>query len=232
MNIWLCTYLDGQQHKISNQKRLINSFLDNGFKGNILTVDSKSRPSWPNHISLNYAFKSHCLKEALDNGADIAIWCDCNMVLCKPIDILTDKITQNPVFLPKNAGWTVGQWTHDRCLNEFNISRETAYNIPTVVSGFIAFDFRNKQSLVFFDKFYNLCRIPEIINGDRGSKSPAAGKKDVFGHRHDQSVLSLMAYTMKIPLIENVYADPSNAVGIPNNPLIETGETIVKWQPN
>lgn len=234
MNIWLCNYLSENyiNRNGSARKRLINSFLDNGFTGSILLATDKNRSHYPLPDKLHYAFKSYCLKEAMDNGADIAIWSDCNMVLHSNISFLVSKIIENPIYLMKNAGWNTGQWTDDKCLNTFGITREQAFNISTVVSGFIAFDFRQKQSLDFFSEFYSHCNNPEVINGNRSIGCPDYGKNKHYGHRHDQSVLSLMANKYNINLLTGLYADPSNAIGVPNNPLQITEETIIKWLPN
>lgn len=212
------------------RSRLVTSFIENGFNGYILLANDSC--GYPGNDELNYGFKSYCLNEARRMGVEIAIWADSNMVLCQPVESLIESIEDNPIFLPTNADWRVGQWTTDRCLAEFGVSRETAYDIPTVVSGFIAFDFRNESAREFFDEFSAYCKRPEIINGPRYVKSPVFQVQDYFGHRHDQSILSLMAHNKGINLVEGVYGDPTNAVGVPTEFQIPTTErTIIEWLP-
>lgn len=232
MKIWLCNYMSSDVGKINLRARMVATFVLGGFNGHIHLADELD--GYPSNNELNYGFKTYCLCEALKNRADIAIWSDTNMLLIKPFNELVRAIKSGPpVFLMKNAGWKAGQWTHDRCLDEFGVSRSEAYNIPTVVSGFVAYDFTDPLAVDFFNEFKSYSLRPEIINGPRY----AGGSLDVydnsyFGHRHDQSILSLMAHKKNIMLHEGLYADPANAVGVPAEFQIPTTErTIIEWLP-
>lgn len=233
MNIWLCNYMTKDRGREAQRARLVASFILGGFNGKIFLADEDT-DYIPSHQELQYGFKSVCLERALVDNADIAIWADTRMVLSKPFSNLIRKIKAGPsVFLHKNTGWNVGQWTHSRCLAEFGVSREKAYEIPTVVSGFIAFDFTDDFARDFFKEFLDYCQRPEIINGERnfgGVLDPHANK--CFGHRHDQSILSLMAHNKSLQLAEGYYADPTNAAGVSaENILHRTKDTLFTWLP-
>lgn len=233
MNIWLCNYMTKDRGREAQRARLVASFILGGFNGMVFLANEDT-PGIPRHQDLQYGFKSFCLEKAYINNADIAIWADTRMVLSQPFDELLKAIKAGPpVFLHKNAGWTVGQWTHDRCLAEFGVDRQEAYGIPTVVSGFIAFDFTDKTARDFFKQFLNYCQRPEIINGSRYNGGPLNFYENrEYGHRHDQCILSLMAHKKNIPLAQGYYADPTNAAGVPDElKLRKTQETLFEWLP-
>jgi hypothetical protein len=204
-----------------------------GFKGTIFLANELTERI-PSHQDLQYAFKSSCLEKAYINSAEIAIWADTRMLLVRPLTYLIQAIKAGPsVFLHKNAGWTVGQWTHDRCLQEFDVDREKAYDIPTVVSGFIAFDFTDEFARDFFKEFLNYCHRPELINGIRyNGRQLDVNNREYLGHRHDQSILGLMAHKKGLQLAEGLYADTTNATGVPEEMrLNKTEDTLFEWLP-
>lgn len=232
-NIWLCNYLTSDMGLSAQRARLVASFVLGGFNGKIHLAD-ESFTNIPKHYELNYCFKASMLVDAYNDNCDIAIWSDSRMVLSQPFDALYKTLKEAPtIFLHKNEGWTVGQWTHDRCLKEFGVTREQAYEIPTVVSGFYAFDFMDKAAIEFFREFFEYCNRPEIINGPRYVGGIVnVNNKQYLGHRHDQSILSLMAHKYKLPLEVGHYADTTNAAGLPEEMRMnKTESTLFEWLP-
>ena len=208
---------------------MLKSFIDNGFSGTILMANELNRPGYPLPKVMEYGFKAACVKEALSHGADMVIWSDSNMVLLKPFDELVQVIRANPVFLMKNA-WNVGQWSTPECLSLAGLTRQEAYLVPTVVSGFFAIDL--KRELSFANDFIYHCQNPKILNGPRTIKSPDSHVNEYFGHRHDQIILSIMAHKRGIALTEGYYADPTNAVGHHERPFNKTARSLIAWEPN
>lgn len=229
MNIWLTTYLstDCIARNGAAQLRMLQSFFSNGFSGTILRANEITRPDYPAHKQLEYGFKAACIKEAMDNKADIVIWADSNMVLLKPFTELLKVIDENPIFLMRNA-WNVGQWSIPQSLQFFGVTRQQAFNIPTVVSGFFAIDLNKEPD--FAEDFIRFCSKPEVINGPRTVKMPDSHSNDYYGHRHDQVILSLMAHLGNVKLTDSYYADPTNAVGH-HEPIPKTEKTIILWNP-
>jgi hypothetical protein len=233
MNIWLCNYMSTDRAMEAQRARLVASFILGGFNGTIFLADEYNEQI-PFHSKLQYGFKVYCLNKARQSGADIAIWSDTRIILSQPFVNLVKAIKAGPpVFLHKNAGWNVGQWTHSRCLEEFAVTREKAYEIPTVVSGFIAYDFTDDYANEFFLEHLDYCQRPEIINGPRYKGGNLdINNKQYLGHRHDQSILSLMAHNRSLPLAEGLYADPTNAAGVPPKDILhKTKETLFTWLP-
>jgi hypothetical protein len=230
MNIWLTTYLstDYINRNGAAQARMLKSFIDNGFAGTLLMANEINRPNYPLPKVMEYGFKAACINEAMDHGADIAIWSDSNMVLLKSFEELVQVILENPVFLMKNA-WNVGQWSTPESLTLAGLTRQEAYSIPTVVSGFFAIDLRQERS--FAEEFILHCQNPKILNGPRTIKSPDSRVNDYYGHRHDQIILSIMAHKRGIKLTEGYYSDPANAVGHHERPFItRTERSLIQWE--
>jgi hypothetical protein len=231
MNIWLTNYLstDYIRRNGTSQARMVKSFMDNGFPGRLHIVNEILRPDYPHPKVMEYGFKAACVREAMEHGAEIVIWSDSNMVLLKPFDRLMEVITEHPVFLMRNA-WNAGQWSTPESLAAFGMTREHAYSIPTVVSGFFAIDLTRRRE--FAERFVDYCSNPAVLNGPRSVKSPDSHVNDYFGHRHDQIILSLMAHQERIEITEGYYADPTNAVGHHTRPFPETERSLIAWKPN
>lgn len=235
MKIVFCNYVGGPRKNtyLLLRERLKASLKLQGAKDdNLLFVEDDKRPDWPNE---NYAFKVHAIKDAKDKGADIVIWLDANMIALKPISEFANIVEQNKIMLPLNGFpgcfWSVGQWTDQPCLDYFGVRRDDAFKIHTVVSGFYGYDLRTEPAQFFFNQTFELCNKPEIAAGKRSTgRWVNVENKEHLGHRHDQSILSLLAYLNGVPLTEGVYADPFNALGYPMT-LDKNERSLVAWWP-
>lgn len=158
----------------------------------------------PTHQEIPYAFKPLCMLQALDRmmhglsfdfGNDLStatlLWCDASVWAIKDIAPLFEHIErEGHAFF--HSGFNVAQYTNDATLDEFDILREEAKGIDMISSGCFGLDMRRLESrvlLAFWQKKSYLFSGAWNNNSRSESKDPYCQ-----GHRHDQSVLSLLAY--------------------------------------
>jgi hypothetical protein len=103
-----------------------------------------------------------------------------------------------------------GQWTCDEALPLLGITREQAFEIPQVVGGAFALDFKKSIAANFFSRYMESAR-----NGSfRGPwtntfEQKASLDPRVMGHRHDQTAASVIAHNlgMKLTSQPDVFSD-------------------------
>ncbi len=102
----------------------------------------------------------------------------------------------------------VGKWASDRCLEQMKVSRSEAMEIQEVSSYCVGLDFRVKRNV---DMLHEWCQFASdrlsfpgphtnSVGGHEGrNRGFVSHYAQVHGHRHDQTVLSILAdrYGMK-----------------------------------
>ena len=142
-----------------------------------------------------YRAKSMALKYALDSGADIAILMDASFIPIRPIEPLVDYIAETGYYLCQN-GYNVGEWASDRCLREMEMERESAMAIEDVSSYCVGI---RRECRELIDKWEESSAFRTIVGchtniGHQGRNIGwVSDDPRVRGHRHDQTVLSILA---------------------------------------
>jgi GR25 family glycosyltransferase involved in LPS biosynthesis len=98
-------------------------------------------------------------------------------------------------------------WCHETFCKELNVTSDELQT-NQIVAGCLAFVNGNEKATQLFDEAYSWSKKREVIVGPKwaGIKN---GKP--FGHRHDQSILSILSYRMGIPRypLYDIYCDHS-----------------------
>jgi len=233
MKIALYNYICGSHLYKLAQDRLARTTIC--FHCDKFLINEYDRPHWPSHDKINYVFKAGCLKEAIDNGYDWFIWADAKMMFHKNWQYLINMFRESDIIVPFNGFpdcfWSVGQWTKDELLDHFAINRDNAFDIPTVVSGFFAINLNSEIGKTISQEFIEISLNPVLANGPRYTNNTILlHNRAYLGHRHDQSILSLLVHKHNVTPKLGIYADPTNAVGLPKT-LNLTKETVIVWQP-
>jgi GR25 family glycosyltransferase involved in LPS biosynthesis len=99
------------------------------------------------------------------------------------------------------------QWCHDVFKQKMKMTEEEK-QAHQIVAGILAFRAGSPQANVLFSEAYKLAQDRELIVGKKW-EGVRDGKP--YGHRHDQSILSLLAYRQKIARypLDEVYCDIS-----------------------
>jgi len=148
-----------------------------------------------------YAAKPYLLQHVLlRDGPRVTILCDASFYAIRPLDPLIEHITRNGYYLCDN-GYTVGEWASDRCLAHFGLSRDVAMAMPDCSSYCVGIDRENPTAMELARQWCEHSVEATICGahtnqGHRRSRNPGfvSGDPRCRGHRHDQTVLSIVAH--------------------------------------
>jgi hypothetical protein len=160
-----------------------------------------------------YAAKSDALYACWQlQAADIGIVLDAAYSPVRHFGPLIAHIQEHGYYLGAN-GFRVGEWSTDRALKYLGVSREAAMGIPDVASGCVGVDFRHTLGRKLANAWAAECN-PFTVPGPHsniaaGPEALALARSGgyrnvgfcsvdprVAGHRHDQTVLSVVAHLL------------------------------------
>lgn len=193
---------------IKGQERLKTSLRASGFTGDLLFWTDELPPDCPPHDDSPWAFKVYAFAEARRRGYDSALWIDSNGVVIRPLDPLFAKIEHDGYFLWGRGAATVGEWSSDRVLESFDLTREQAFKIPEIAAFSVGLNFHDRTANDFLDRWldragdgFSFRGIPKeyplaFTNNNEGGVVSADTR--VKGHRHDQTIGSILASQLKM----------------------------------
>lgn len=181
-----------------------------------------------------YCAKPFALLSALVAGADIAILLDAAFYPIRPIHPLIEHIAQQGYYFCRN-GNQVGEWASDRCLERMNVTGEDSMQMEEISSYCVGLNFSNGRAHELLHRWCGFAADRLTIPG-RHTNSHAfppgqiahAGRNAGFvssdprvkGHRHDQTVLSILAHQL---FMENLVNRPKFTAYLGS----ETDETVL-----
>jgi hypothetical protein len=150
----------------------------------------KSDFACPSHQDTPYAFKFYAIKHAFEQGYSNVLWVDASFWAVKSIEGLFDLIDEKG-FVCQGAGFSLGQWSSDECLDSFGITRKNAFRIPLLSGGLLGFNVQKEREL--FDDIFNYAKEGSLFKGSWTNRNGEISSDErVKGHRHDMSVISCM----------------------------------------
>ena len=174
--------------QINELLNTLNSFNKN-INYNYFIFDYSKYPSYYNinEKKGEYAWKSACIWETykmIETG--ILMWCDsANLFTETKIEHLIDIIKKQGIYSPSSKH-TVKEWTHNKCLEYFNInSNNHILNLQQRSGGMLCFDLDNISTHSIINEFYNLSKVKECI-APQGS--------NILNHRQDQALFTILYY--------------------------------------
>ncbi len=171
-------------------------------------------PGSPTHQEQPFAFKPWIFHEARELGYTHALWLDSTCIALKPLECVWEAIDADGAFF-WDSGWTCGQWCSDACLAGMECTRELAWQMPMIQASAIGLRFDRDRG--FLDAWLAHCDLfAGSWTNKRGEVSQDPG---VSGHRHDQSVASILVNRMGFPMVKPpvcVYDNPTEATVIQN----------------
>lgn len=141
-----------------------------------------------------YAFKAYSIKKAIDEGARYVLWCDSVVYATKSIDPVFNHIKENGYLLLDNIGYSIGDYTSDACLEKWEMSRAEAFNSPMIMACVMGFDVQDKVANNFLKWYIDAAADGVSYMGDWTNQNlQVSNDLRVKGHRHDQSIASILA---------------------------------------
>lgn len=167
------------------------------------------------HATYPYNFKSNALRAAAEAGHDVLLWTDACIVPYRSLDPLWDRIETTGAWISRN-GWMNSEWSADPFYLHAGVTREQNAQIPHVVATAFGLDLRTEVGRGIYEDYLRLSQTPAIqgpwcnrnhpqhtnaprMIGDRLWCDPC-GPPDVIGARHDQAILSVLAWKYGVEL--------------------------------
>jgi hypothetical protein len=158
-----------------------------------------------------WLWKPYIIRETLKqlNFGDIVFYVDCGNLIINDPNILIEKAKKNKTGIllfknrdgaPHGAIWKNYQWIKYDCFKKMNCLEERCIQGDQVDGSYIV-AVKSPYTLSFFNEYLTYCEDEDILT-DIPNKlgNNYEGFKD---HRHDQSVLSLMAIKNNIETEES-----------------------------
>lgn len=161
-----------------------------------------------------YAFKSWALRSAADSGADIVVWADASYWLVRPLDDVLAYTERHGAWFhgPDNC---LGSWTSDECLAAFGVTRDDAIGEAMILAGGFALDLRQERSRTFLDRYQYAAAVGLYAGKWWNRSGDLSPDPRCLGHRHDQSVASLLIREMGFPLTQDFVRFAHDVTGDP-----------------
>lgn len=131
----------------------------------------------------NYAFKVYAIDKIREKGYTQILWVDASMLPIKNIDSVFEIIEQDGYFF-QNGGWKNKDWTNEHAKVYFGTD-----DGDMMAACCFGLDFENENTVEFWNNVKQAMN-DGIFNGSWED------------HRHDQTVMSILAYKMDMPLHE------------------------------
>lgn len=224
MRVTVCSVGVGA-HYGEQLDKLDRSLDDVGFTGERLLARDHLPKCCPSHASVPYGFKPYMLRLAQHDRADIVIWADAACVAVRPLDSLVRYIEEHGVYF-HGPDHSTGMWTNDRVLEHFGMPRDDAMSIPMILAGTMGLDLRNQRARYFLSRWYRAAEsglFSGFHTNERGTES-----KDprCLGHRHDQSVASLLIHELRLPMTQRFFRFANDFSGEPTFVAVGWGQVF------
>ena len=174
----------------------------------------------PSHSCIPYAFKAYAMMEAAAKGYKRILWADACILPIRSLEPIWEHTAKYGAWIARN-GWMNSEWCSDDWYKDafpgvpLEEARDTNTFIPHVIATTFAVDLDRPMGRKLLEEYYRYASTTKAfcgpwqntnavqlagVNADR----PAApcGPPSTYGHRHDQSCLSLIAWQLSIPLTE------------------------------
>jgi hypothetical protein len=183
------------------QDRLRKALLDLGEDAHLMFWRDELPPGSPRPEETPYAFKVHAIRHAMEEGFTRVIWMDSSVIPVRPLYSLWERLLRRGWWISANPPWNCGEWTCDSALGPLVLSRENAFSIPQVMGTAFGLDFRDTLAYNFFLRLIHYAADGRAFRGPWNNlDGVASGDPRVKGHRHDQTVMSVLAWRMGMEL--------------------------------
>ena len=161
-----------------------------------------------------YCSKPHAMQR-ISRSCDIGLWLDASFYPVKHISPLIDYVATRGFYAAPD-GFAVGEWASDHALDKMGVTRDQAMKIPGMASGCVGMDFRRPENVKLVNDWRDFAwLIPGAHTNDNeagrkwGTRNVGHVSDDprCCGHRHDQTVLSLLAHNAGITPSDPLYWD-------------------------
>lgn len=150
------------------------------------------------HKQAPYAFKVAAIRRAQADGVDVVVWLDASVWAIKPLaPLLADVVARGHTFF--HNGWSCGQWTNDRMLQYFGMSRDEAMTISSIAAGYMGLDLRSTTVRQWLNEWE--AAVPYFPGHWDNKHGTESADTRCLGHRHDQAAASIVGHRLGMEII-------------------------------
>lgn len=211
MKIAVVSFADEAQWYRKGQIRLKQELLAHNYSGSFHLYQNHEQLGCMPHKSVQYGFKPFAIKKALEaEKVDILFWLDSSQVCIKDPQPAFDYVQENG-WLFEMCGWSIADTTSDRCFELLGKNRDDYRQAPEFSANFLGFNLHNEKSVEYLRRWLEYASLPVDKNPFVGpwtnKHGEASVEKNVIGHRHDQSVGSIIATDLDMKIIPPTYME-------------------------
>ena len=149
----------------------------------------------------------HFISKQTDYAGRLVLYMDAGVFLSRwPVNWLKIASSQG-ICLLEDPRQKNGEWCHDTFCQRLNVT-QAEKDKQQLWAGCLAFVVGNEKASALFNEAYRWSKVREVIVGPKW-----AGIRDgkPYGHRHDQSILSILSQRMDLPRypMDEIYCDHS-----------------------
>ena len=194
-------FADGAAQYIRSMKRLEMSLIETNFDGVFQGFNDYNAIESKHHLEVPYQFKAKAIKKAMESDCDLLLWADSAIYASKNIQPIFDHIKEHGYIFFDNIGYTIADHTSDNCLEKFGVSRLDAYGSKMIMACLMGFDLNHPEAKEFLRRYIEASEDGVSFHGPWNNFNLGASK-DIrcMGHRHDQSVASLIIKDMGLTI--------------------------------
>jgi hypothetical protein len=151
----------------------------------------------PPHSEKPYAFKAHALHAASLLGYTTLLWADACILPIRPMETLFAEIERKGYWICRN-GFSNAEWTAPEAYKDLCVTPEENEDIEHVVATAFGVDLRFDIGREILSEYLRLARTNAFCGPWRYREGTRAsrGDKEISGHRHDQTALSVIAHRL------------------------------------
>lgn len=222
------------------QQRLIQSLEKVGYNGDVgmFNHEEHIKHDCPYHKSDNkdlhaqgkvvpYGFKAWAIMEAMKKGYKTIIWMDSAIYATKDLTPFIDYINENGYAFFDNVGFSIGDYTSDACLKQFGWDRQKAFDNKMIMACLMGFNTESPEARAFIQRYFEAANDGVSFSGAWSNENgDVSSDLRVKGHRHDQSVASILIADMKLKILT---AQKTFFAYTSHKGILEIADTVSMW---
>ena len=225
------SFADGAGNYAKALMRLEHSLKAVGFNGDFkgyndyAHIESKQHKTAPDAVP--YQFKAMAIDKAIKEGATMLLWCDSVVYATKSIDPIFEQIKNDGYIFFDNIGYSIGDYTSDACLHKFRMGRAEAFETKMIMACVMGFDLSHPKAIEFLNRYIEASKDDVSYPGAWSNNNlEVSNDMRVKGHRHDQSVASIIIKQMNLKITnaqERFFAYTSH------KGIVKIADTVCLW---
>ena len=126
----------------SYQKKMLRleQSLKGNFDGDFLGFTSYEEIGCEPHSVIPYKFKPYAIQKAIDLGYKLILWADSPIYAKQSIEPVFEYIERYGCVFFDNIGYSIGDYTNDKTIDYFKITREKSFKITMLMACCFAFN--------------------------------------------------------------------------------------------